>query len=199
MADNDYAANTLTGQTIPQGSSSYAFTVQVNGDAIAEANETFFVNVTNVAGATLGDGQGRGTIVNDDVVIAPIPAIQGSGAAAAITGPVTTVGVVVGDHEGPSPALRGFYLQDATGDGDPTTSDGIFVFNGNNNSVNLGDVVQVTGTAAEFQDQTQISASAVVVQGQGSIAPVDVTLPFASRLLSSSTRACSSACRRRCT
>ncbi len=35
----------------------------------------------------------------------------------------------------PSPALRGFYLQDAAGDGDPATSDGIFVFNGNNNSV----------------------------------------------------------------
>ena len=58
----------------------------------------------------------------------------------------------------PSPTLRGFYLQDATGDANPTTSDGIFVFNGsNNNSVNLGDVVYVTGTAAEFQDQTQIS------------------------------------------
>ena len=70
---------------------------------------------------------------------------------------VTTEGVVVGDYEGPSPALRGFYLQDATGDGDAATSDGIFVFNDNNDSVNLGDVVRVTGTATEFQDQTQIS------------------------------------------
>ena len=37
--------------------------------------------------------------------------------------PRTTRGVVVGDYEGPSPALRGFYLQDPTGDGDPATSD----------------------------------------------------------------------------
>ncbi len=70
----------------------------------------------------------------------PIYQIQGVGATAAITGTVTTQGVVVGDYEGPSPALRGFYLQDASGDGNPTTSDGIFVFNGSNaDSVNLGD------------------------------------------------------------
>ena len=36
----------------------------------------------------------------------PIYGIQGSGSVAAITGPVTTRGVVVGDNEGPSPALR---------------------------------------------------------------------------------------------
>ena len=46
--------------------------------------------------------------------------------------PSTTRGVVVGDYEGPSPALRGFFLQDPKGDGDPATSDGIFVFEGSN-------------------------------------------------------------------
>ncbi len=50
----------------------------------------------------------------------PVYDIQGSGAAAAITGNVTTQGVVVGDFEGSS-GLQGFYLQDATGDGDATT------------------------------------------------------------------------------
>ncbi len=93
----------------------------------------------------------------------PAYAIEGSGAAAAITGPVSTKGVVVGDYEGPSPALRGFYLQDASGDGDPATSDGMFVFNGNNDSVDLGDVVVVSGTAAEFQGQTKISASSLPI------------------------------------
>ena len=88
----------------------------------------------------------------------PIYDIQGSGSAAAITGTVSTKGVVVADYEGPSPKLRGFYLQDATGDGDPSTSDAIFVFNGSNDSVSLGDVVHVTGTASDFQDQTQVSS-----------------------------------------
>ncbi len=61
-----------------------------------------------------------------------IGSVQGSGAATPVLGQTTTVrGVVVGDYEGASPGLRGFYLQDA-GDGDPATSDGIFVFNGGN-------------------------------------------------------------------
>ena len=39
----------------------------VNGDLLVEPNETFFVNVTNVsANASILDGQGQGTIQNDD-------------------------------------------------------------------------------------------------------------------------------------
>ena len=113
----------------------------------------------------------------------PIYQIQGAGATAAVTGTVTTQGVVVGDYEGPAPALRGFYLQDAHGDGDPATSDGIFVFNGSNaDSVKLGDVVRVTGRAGENQGQTQISATPenILKCGAGSVAPVDVTLPLSS-------------------
>ncbi|RJP47315.1 MAG: ExeM/NucH family extracellular endonuclease [Anaerolineaceae bacterium] len=111
----------------------------------------------------------------------PIYEIQGDGPAAAITGVVTTQGVVVGDNEGPSPALRGFYIQDATGDNDPGTSDGIFVFNGNNDNVNVGDVVRVTGTASDYQDQTQLSGvTSIASCGTGSVAPVDVTMPFPS-------------------
>ncbi len=113
----------------------------------------------------------------------PIYEIQGSGTAAAITGTVTTQGVVVGDHEGASPALRGFFLQDITGDGNAATSDGIFVFNGGNqNLVAPGQVVRVTGTASDYQGQTQISTSAasIVACGEATVEPVDVTLPFAS-------------------
>ena len=110
-----------------------------------------------------------------------IPQIQGSGDIAAITGVVSTKGVVVGDYEGASPTLRGFYLQDAAGDGNAATSDAIFVFNGNNNSVNLGDVVRVTGTVGEFENQTQISSvSSLSICGTGAVTPVDVTLPAAS-------------------
>lgn len=68
----DYVANSLTGQTIPTGSSSYTFTVQVNGDVLNEPSETFFVNVTNVTNAVVVDGQGVGTIVNDD----PLPSLS---------------------------------------------------------------------------------------------------------------------------
>lgn len=111
----------------------------------------------------------------------PVYAIQGSGSSAAVTGSVTTQGVVVGDYEGATPTLRGFYLQDATGDGSAATSDGIFVFNGNNDSVGVGDVVRVTGSAGEFQDQTQVSSVTSIVDcGTGTVAPTDISFPVAS-------------------
>jgi Calx-beta domain/Lamin Tail Domain/WD40-like Beta Propeller Repeat len=66
VANSDYVARSLTGQTITAGQTSYTFDVTVNGDTNIEPNEAFFVNVTNVSGATVIDGQGLGTIVNDD-------------------------------------------------------------------------------------------------------------------------------------
>jgi hypothetical protein len=110
-----------------------------------------------------------------------IYAIQGSGATVALTGTQTTQGVVVGDYEGASPALRGFFIQDPAGDGDPATSDGIFVFEGSNaNTVNLGDVVRVTGTAGENQGQSQVSVGSIVKCGTGTVTPTDVTFPVAT-------------------
>ncbi|MCA9898506.1 MAG: ExeM/NucH family extracellular endonuclease [Ardenticatenaceae bacterium] len=118
----------------------------------------------------------------------PIYAIQGSGLSAAITGMVTTKGVVVGDFEG-SGSQSGFYIQDLTGDGDGATSDGIFVYTGSANLVSAGQVVRVTGYARERFSQTTlngsnsnssaVSAANIVPCGSGSVAPTDVTMPFA--------------------
>ncbi len=114
--------------------------------------------------------------------------IQGSSTAAAITGNVTTQGVVVGDFQGTT-GLSGFYLQDATGDDDATTSDGIFVYTGNENSVDEGDLVRVTATARERFNQTALTGGAnntpvpaanIVPCGTGTVDPTDVELPFAS-------------------
>jgi predicted extracellular nuclease len=111
----------------------------------------------------------------------PIPEIQGDGATVALTGTRTTQGVVVADYEGPSPALRGFYLQDPVGDGNPATSDGIFVFEGSNaDTVKVGDVVRVTGTAAENQGQSQISVGTITRCGTGSVTPTPISFPVQS-------------------
>ncbi len=113
----------------------------------------------------------------------PINQVQGNGATTPISGAVvTTQGVVVSlATEGLAPNLRGFYVQEiAQVDADPLTSEGIFVFNSNNNSVSLGQVVQVTGTATEFQDQTQIG-NVTAIEFCGTTAPVDpvdVFMPF---------------------
>jgi len=65
-ADGDYSStgNTLT---FDPGQTSKSVTVQVNGDSKFEANESFVVNLTSPTNATLGDGQGQGTILNDDL------------------------------------------------------------------------------------------------------------------------------------
>ena len=115
----------------------------------------------------------------------PIYQIQGTGPAAAITGTLTTEGVVVGDFEG-STGLQGFYLQAQTGDGDAATSDGIFVFTGGADTVSAGQVARVTGFARERFNQTTINGSnsntAPVTQieqcGTGSVLPTDVSMPF---------------------
>ena len=119
-----------------------------------------------------------------------IPAIQGAGPNAAITGTVTTQGVVVGDFEGTA-AASGFYLQDPAGDGEAATSDGIFVFTGAANLVSVGDVVRVTGFARERFNQTSLNgsnsntaavpAAGIVDCGSATVpAATDVTLPFAA-------------------
>jgi predicted extracellular nuclease len=114
--------------------------------------------------------------------------IQGSGDSAAVTGNVTTQGVVVGDFEGSS-GIGGFYLQAATGDGDPATSDGIFVFTGTADTASAGQMVRVVGHARERFNETALNGAnsddspviAVFDCGTtGSVAHVDVEMPFAS-------------------
>jgi predicted extracellular nuclease len=95
---------------------------------------------------------------------------------------VTVRGVVVGDYEGAAPALGGFYVQDG-GDGDPATSDGIFVFDRGVAGAGVADgqLVEVTGKVAEFQDQTELDPpSGPTVCGTGDATPTDVSLPMAS-------------------
>jgi uncharacterized protein len=111
----------------------------------------------------------------------PIYDIQGSGPATTVSDVVSTKGVVVGDYEGSPPRLRGFYLQDLEGDHDKRTSDAIFVFNGTEDEVEIGDVVRVRGNVSEFQDQTQLSAFAdgvTVCGSDATVKPTKVKLPF---------------------
>jgi uncharacterized protein len=112
-------------------------------------------------------------------LVLAIPAIQGSGAQSPHLGKqVVTAGVVTRVNS------NGFFMQDLTGDGNPETSDGLFVFTGNTTYAAAvpGKLVQVTGTVAEFQGTTQIgTVVAVSEQGSGyTITPLAVTLPMAS-------------------
>jgi Zn-dependent metalloprotease len=61
----DYTAANGT-VTFANGESSKSVTVLVVGETGQEPYETFLVNLSNPTGATIGDGQGQGTITNTD-------------------------------------------------------------------------------------------------------------------------------------
>ncbi len=60
--------------TFAAGETSKVITIAVSGDTLVEGNETFFVNLSNASGASITDGQGLGTITNDDAP--PVPGIS---------------------------------------------------------------------------------------------------------------------------
>jgi hypothetical protein len=64
-ATADYLA-TSGALTFPTGTTTQSVTVTVRGDALDEANETFFVNLSGAGNATIADAQGQGTINDDD-------------------------------------------------------------------------------------------------------------------------------------
>jgi hypothetical protein len=65
VAGSDYqpVSGTLT---FAPGESSKSITVLVNGDRLAEPNETFFVNLSNPLNATIADGQGVCSLMDDE-------------------------------------------------------------------------------------------------------------------------------------
>jgi hypothetical protein len=64
-AGSDYRATSGT-LTIPAGQNRGTIAVLVIGDRLAEANETFAVNLSAPTNATIADGQGAGTIMDDE-------------------------------------------------------------------------------------------------------------------------------------
>jgi hypothetical protein len=64
-APGDYEAGSGT-VTFAAGQTTRTVTVHVNGDLLNENNETYSLNLSGPTNATIGDGQGIGTIVDDD-------------------------------------------------------------------------------------------------------------------------------------
>ncbi|MDJ0917947.1 MAG: ExeM/NucH family extracellular endonuclease [Woeseiaceae bacterium] len=109
-----------------------------------------------------------------------IGAVQGTGPISPLEGRTVTVrGVVTGDFQDndadDQSNLGGFYI---TGLPDPdiNSSDGIFVFDGNNPAVDVdvGDNVSVTGEVVEFFGETQLHVDSVSVVGRGQVQPASL-------------------------
>jgi predicted extracellular nuclease len=121
-----------------------------------------------------------------DIAIAPpfvpICKIQGSGFISPYDGQtIRTQGVVVADFD--QTGKRGFFLQEDNCDGDPSTSDGIFIYMGTSSQVvSESDLVEVRGSVQEYYGLTEISTyrgSVNVLSEENSLpAPVDLNPPF---------------------
>lgn len=109
----------------------------------------------------------------------PIYEIQGSGYSSPIEGAVTTEGVVTVDLQ--SDPLGGFFLEDPNGDGDPGTSDGIFVYqkdywHDGDYDVSVGDYIRITATVDEHYGNTQLkNIEGLVFCGSEKVRPTKVT------------------------
>jgi len=179
QAGSDYAETHGTLTFTAGGPASQTISVIVHGDATPEPNEAFAVNLSNLVvtsgAAAIVDGVGQGAIVNDDFAPVAIYDIQGAGHISAYDGQtVSTQGVVTAiDTTG----SRGFWIQDVTGDGNDATSDAVFVFTNAIPTVQVGDLVKVTGTVDEYNGGvatnltiTEITAPTISVIGTGSVA-----------------------------
>lgn len=182
VADNDYIprAGSLA---FAEGERALTIDVLVVGDEKVEPDEIFYVNLSNVVGAEVAKGQGVVTILNDDVTTLPIHAIQGSGERSPYENqPVATSGIVTGRKN------NGFFIQtpDGEDDGDPATSEGLFVYTGSapSDDVAVGNKVLVQGTVIEYVPTadpnqlplTQITDPSVVKLSEGHALPAAIVL-----------------------
>jgi serralysin len=93
---SDYVDVAPTTLTFLSSETTKTVSVTINGDSTFEANETFFMNLSNASNATISDSQGLGTISNDD--LAPTFAIdnatvtEGNSGATTATFTVTKTG-----------------------------------------------------------------------------------------------------------
>lgn len=144
----DYIA--LAGQTItiPANTGSFSVPVTVHPNLRAGATRTFEVTIASSApNVGLGTAVATVTISNEAVAATPIPAIQGVGDVSPVAGQTLTAA----DNIVTAVVSNGFVMQArAPGDGNPATSDAMFVFTGSAPTVAVGDVVDVRGRVGDF-------------------------------------------------
>jgi predicted extracellular nuclease len=182
--------NRVTGATITSGApggirlENFAASSAVNAAAavnlvvdpsLAPCNYSVVVNFTND-----GSQSKSCTVTVRSADSHTIPAIQGPGAASPFANTAQTTEGVITRKLG-----AGYFIQDAAGDGNPDTSDAIFVYG--DTSGQAGDLVRVTGTVTEYlpggaaTTYTELIDTVASVLGSGpAISAANMTLPNAN-------------------
>ena len=114
----------------------------------------------------------------------PIAVIQGEGHVSPLAGTsVTTTGIVT------ALAFNGYYVQDPVGDGNPATSEALFVFHFGH-GLSIGDAVELTDTVTEFipggastgnLSTTQMSFPSITVLSTGNALPTPTVIGLSGR------------------
>jgi hypothetical protein len=171
-----------------------------NGDVTAGNNTFSFstvVTVTTTPGTkslpiSISDAQGRSGSATISLIVTTAPLnlsihdIQGPGDISPVAGKlVSTTGIVT------AVVTNGFFIQnpDNAVDADPNTSEGVFVFTSSRPAAPavVGNLVQVTGTVAEFipssdpnsPSSTEIQGPSTTLISAGNPLPAPVTLTAA--------------------
>ena len=180
-AGSDYVAANGT-LSFGVGVNTQTVSVTINGDTASEAAENFFVNLTNATGATIvADAQGQGTITNDDnTLISQIqgdsyysPLLRASGVSGfnVASSFTVTVQAIVTALDGVG-NRQGFYIQEelADQDGNPFSSEGIFVLT--RNDAGVGTLLSAAAPGLAVGDRVTLTANIMEYQGFNTNLPI---------------------------
>ena len=129
-APADYTAVSTQALNFSPGQTQQQIVVNINGDVDVESNESFFVNLSNPAGASISDSQGVGTLTNDDGAVSA-GTLQFSSLAYLINETAATATITVTRASGTSGAVTvnyGTSNGSATAGQDYTSSSGILTW-----------------------------------------------------------------------
>jgi VCBS repeat-containing protein len=110
----------LPGETVK------TLSVRVKGDITSESDETFFVNLSNAVNATILDGQGTGTILNDDTAPVANPDAFSVNEDTALT--VGAPGVLANDTDAQNEPLTAALVSGPANGSLTLNSDGSFTY-----------------------------------------------------------------------
>lgn len=154
---------------VEDGSDPVGYSLQLSGSGIAYEDFTWAADapgtfgLINTAQSFSSGGTGGGapppTVSSCGQPAITLSAVQGSTDASPLNGQTVTVEAIVTAAYQGSDQLKGFFLQeeDADSDGNPATSEGIFVYDPGD-AAHVGDQVRLTARVSEYNTLTELTS-----------------------------------------
>jgi hypothetical protein len=169
VAGEDYSSAS-NNRTIPAGATSTTITVKTTEDTLDEADETFRVLLSNVANATVKDGDGLGTIADDDAT----PTLSINDPAAVAEGSPVTFTVTLSAKSGQTVTVHWATSNgDGNGGADDAVAPGDYAANSGTLTIAAGSTTgKITVTTVDDGVKEAIEAFTVTLSS-----PTNATIP----------------------